>query len=95
MSLLYFFIQFAHTFRQLLEKGHSIVSDLKLKLKEVSVFILDSLTSKSSNLIEINLNFQLRFFDAYFCRGIFLEQMKQNKFCFAPCRYLQGFLLHR
>lgn len=63
MSLLYFFIQFAHTFRQLLEKGHSIVSDLKLKLKEVSVFILDSLTSKSSNLIEINLNFQLRFDD--------------------------------
>ena len=59
----YFFIQFAHTFRQLLEKGHSIVRDLKLKLKEVSVFILDSLTSKSPNLIEINLNFQLRFDD--------------------------------
>ena len=59
----YFFIQFAHTFRQLLEKGHSIVRDLKLKLKEVSVFILDSLTSKSPNLIEINLSFQLRFDD--------------------------------
>ena len=59
----YFFIQFAHTFRQLLEKGRSIVTDLKLKLKEVSVFILDSLTSKSPNLIEINLNFQLRFDD--------------------------------
>ena len=59
----YFFIQFAYTFRQLLEKGHSIVRDLKLKLKEVSVFILDSLTSKSPNLIEINLNFQLRFDD--------------------------------
>ena len=59
----YFFIQFAHTFRQLLEKGHSIVKELKLKLKEVSAFILESLTSKSPNLMEINLNFQLRFDD--------------------------------
>ena len=59
----YFFIQFAHTFRQLLEKGHKTIRDLKLKIKEVSVFILDSLTSKSPNLIEINLNFQLRFDD--------------------------------
>lgn len=63
MKCHYFFIQFAHTIRQLFEKGHSIIKELKLKLKEVSVFILDSLTSSQTNLTEINLNFQLRFDD--------------------------------
>lgn len=63
MKCHYFFIQFAHTIRQLFEKGHSNVKILKLKLKEVSVFILDSLTSNQTNLIELNLNFQLRFDD--------------------------------
>ena len=63
MKCHYFFIQFAHTIRQLFEKGHYIVKELKLKLKEVSVFILDSLTSSKTNLTEINLSFQLRFDD--------------------------------
>ncbi len=63
MKCHYFFIQFAHTIRQLFEKGHSVVKLLKLKIKEVSVFILDSLTSTQTNLTEINLNFQLRFDD--------------------------------
>ena len=61
MKCHYFFIQFAHTIRQLFEKGHNIVKELHLKLKEVSAFILDSLTSTKTNLIEINLSFQLRF----------------------------------
>ncbi len=63
MKCHYFFVQFAHTIRQLFEKGHSIVKTLKLKLKEVSVFILDSLTSPQTNLTEAYLNFQLRFDD--------------------------------
>ncbi len=63
MKCHYFFIQFAHAIRQLFEKGHSMVKVLKLKLKEVSVFILDSLTSPQTNLTEMNLNFQLRFDD--------------------------------
>lgn len=63
MKCHYFFIQFAHTIRQLFEKGHHTIKELKLKLKEVSVFILDSLTSSKTNLTEINLNFQLRFDD--------------------------------
>lgn len=63
MKCHYFFIQFAHVIRQLFEKGHSIVKSLRLKLKEVSAFILDSLTSPQTNLTEINLNFQLRFDD--------------------------------
>lgn len=63
MKCHYFFIQFAHVIRQLFEKGHSIVKSLSLKLKEVSAFILDSLTSPQSNLTETNLNFQLRFDD--------------------------------
>ena len=62
MKCHYFFIQFANTIRQLFEKGHNIVKTLKLKLKEVSVFILDSLTSPQTNLTEY-LNFQLRFDD--------------------------------
>lgn len=63
MKCHYFFIQFAHTIRQLFEKGHIAVKALNLKIKEVSVFILDSLTSTQTNLTEINLNFQLRFDD--------------------------------
>lgn len=56
MKCHYFSIQFAHTIRQLFEKCHSII-------KEVSVFIFDSLTSSQTNLTKINLNFQLRFDD--------------------------------
>ena len=63
MKCHYFFIQFAHTIRQLFEKGLNSIKSLKFKLKEVSAFILDSLTSPQTNLIETNLNFQLRFDD--------------------------------
>lgn len=58
----YFFIQFAHTIRQLLEQGSLLTKSLKLKIKEVSRFLIDSLTSIAiSDLIDVNLNFQLRF----------------------------------
>lgn len=62
MKCHYFFIQFAHTIRQLFEQGSIIVKDLRLKLKEVSVYLLDSLTSIQQNLNETNINFQLRFY---------------------------------
>ena len=58
----YFFIQFAHTIRQLLEKGNLIVKSLKLKIKEVSHFLFNTLTSTTSSL-NPSLNFQLRFDD--------------------------------
>ena len=63
MKCHYFFIQFAHTIRQLFEYGYKSIKDMRLKLKEVSVYLLDSLTSTITNLTEINLNFQLRFDD--------------------------------
>ena len=63
MKCHYFFIQFAHAIRQLFEYGYKSVKDMRLKLKEVSVYLLDSLTSTITNLTEINLNFQLRFDD--------------------------------
>jgi len=57
----YFFIQFAHTIRQLLEQGSLLTKSLKLKIKEVSAHLLNSLTSKTSNLDKLETNFQLRF----------------------------------
>ena len=59
----YFFIQFAHTIRQLLEQGNLLTKSLKLKIKEVSRFLLDTLTSTISDLNNINTKFQLRFDD--------------------------------
>ena len=59
----YFFIQFAHTIRQLLEQGNLLTKSLKLKIKEVSRFILTTLTSTTSDLNIIETNFQLRFDD--------------------------------
>lgn len=59
----YFFIQFAHTIRQLLEQGNILTKSLKLKIKEVSSYLLKSLTSTNSNLHIIEKNFQLRFDD--------------------------------
>ena len=59
----YFFIQFAHTIRQLLEQGNLLTKSLKLKIKEVSHFLLDTLTSTISDLNDLNTNFQLRFDD--------------------------------
>ena len=59
----YFFIQFAHTIRQLLEQGNLLTKSLKLKIKEVSNLLLKSLTSKPSDLNNLETNFQLRFDD--------------------------------
>ena len=39
----YFFIQFAHTIRQLLEQGSLLIKSLKLKIKEVSKLLLKGL----------------------------------------------------
>lgn len=61
MKIHYFFIQFAHTIRQLLEQGDIHTKSLLLKLKEVSAYLLESLTSPNPNLINIEINFQLRF----------------------------------
>ena len=63
MKVHYFFIQFAHTIRQLLENGNLLTKSLKLKIKEVSHFLLDTLTSTISDLNNIETNFQLRFDD--------------------------------
>lgn len=63
MKCHYFFTQFAHTIRQLIEKGSIPVKLLNLKIKEVSVYILESLTSTYSDLNSLNTNFQLRFDD--------------------------------
>ena len=62
MKCHYFFIQFAHTIRQLLEQGNLLTKSLKLKIKEVSCFLLDSLTSTiTSDLNCLETNFHLRF----------------------------------
>ncbi len=61
MKAHYFFIQFAHAIRQLLEQGNLIVKTLNLKIKEVSSHLLNMLTSTTSNLDQIDINFQLRF----------------------------------
>ena len=57
----YFFIQFAHTIRQLLEQGNLLTKSLKLKIKEVSKLILKALTSNTSDLNNLKTKFQLRF----------------------------------
>lgn len=59
----YFFIQFAHTIRQLLEQGNLLTKSLKLKIKERSYLLLSSLTSTTSDLNNLQTNFQLRFDD--------------------------------
>ena len=61
MKCHYFFIQFAHTIRQLLEQGNQLTKSLKLKIKEVSSNLFQMLTSKTTDLNEVNKNFQLRF----------------------------------
>lgn len=57
----YFFIQFAHTIRQLLEKGNLNLKMLKYKIKEVSYSLQRTLTSSTIDLCQTNLSFQLRF----------------------------------
>ena len=61
MKCHYFFIQFAHTIRQLLEQGNILTKSLKLKIKEVSSNLLKMLTSIPSDLNMLETNFQLRF----------------------------------
>lgn len=56
----YFFIQFAHTIRQLLENGLSYIIDLKMNKKEVSAVLTLALTQLTTNLTEYN-KIQLRF----------------------------------
>lgn len=56
----YFFIQFAHTIRQLLEKGLSYIIDLRMSIKEVSAVLTQALTQTITNLTEHN-KIQLRF----------------------------------
>ena len=63
MKCHYYFIQFAHTIRQLLEQGNILTKSLKLKIKEVSTHLLNVLTSTISDLNNIEINFQLRFDD--------------------------------
>ena len=63
MKAHYFFIQFTHTIRQLLEQGDLHTKSLMLKLKEVSAYLVQSLTSQNPNLMNIEINFQLRFDD--------------------------------
>ena len=59
----YLFIQFAHTIRQLLEKGNILTKSLNLKIKEVSELLLKALTSIPSDLNKLETKFQLRFDD--------------------------------
>lgn len=61
MKAHYFFIQFAHTIRQLLEKGLKYVKELKMSIKEVSAAITQTLTQTYRNLIG-HKQIQLRFY---------------------------------
>ena len=61
MKCHYLFIQIAHTIRQLLEQGNILTKSLNLKIKEVSKNLLTMLTSITTNLNDIEINFQLRF----------------------------------
>lgn len=60
MKAHYFFIQFAHTIRQLLEKGLKYVTEIKMSIKEVSAAITQTLTNINTNLTE-HKKIQLRF----------------------------------
>lgn len=60
MKAHYFFIQFAHTIRQLLEKGLKYITELKMCKKEVSAAITQTLTNINTNLTEPK-RIQLRF----------------------------------
>lgn len=60
MKAHYFFIQFAHTIRQLLEKGLKYIAEIKMSIKEVSAAITQTLTTINTNLTE-HKKIQLRF----------------------------------
>lgn len=61
MKAHYFFIQFAHTIRQLIEKGLKYVAELKMSIKEVSAAITQTLTQTTINLT-VHRKIQLRFY---------------------------------
>lgn len=64
LKIHYYFIQIAHTIRQLLEFGSILLREMKLKAKkEISSLITETLISKISDLNNIETNFQLRFDD--------------------------------
>lgn len=60
MKAHYFFTQFAHTIRQLLDLGSTLVKSFQGKIKEISFAILNELISLHIN-VSLNRNFQLRF----------------------------------
>lgn len=60
MKAHYFFIQFAHTIRQLLEKGMKYIMELKMSIKEVSATLTQALTQNTTNLTA-HKKMQLRF----------------------------------
>ena len=60
MKAHYFFIQFAHTIRQLLEKGIKHIKEIKMSIKEVSAAITQALTHTTISLTNHN-KIQLRF----------------------------------
>lgn len=55
-----FFIKFAHTIRQLFDKGKSFIRVRKIKIKEISSTLPLELISTCSTL-SLQTNFQLRF----------------------------------
>ena len=60
MKVHYFFTQFAHTIRQLLDFGSTLVKAFQGKIKEISFAILNELISSHVS-VSLNHNFQLRF----------------------------------
>ena len=60
MKVHYFFTQFAHTIRQLLDLGSNLVKAFQGKIKEISFAILNELISSHVS-VSLNHNFQLRF----------------------------------
>lgn len=61
MKVHYFLIQFAHTLRQLLEKGIKYVAETKMSIKEVSVALTQTLTKVNlTALRKIQLRFELK-----------------------------------
>lgn len=61
MKVHYFLIQFAHTIRQLLEKGMKYIVETKMSIKEVSATITQTLIKVNLNsLRKIQLRFKLK-----------------------------------
>ena len=61
MQLHFFLIKFAHTLRQLLEKGIKYVMETKMSIKEVSDAITQTLTKINlTALRKIQLRFNLK-----------------------------------